>query len=57
MGILEGSVFMLPVYAWILLFLETYQSEGSDQNLAALFRVALTTLTVVLGASLAFQLL
>lgn len=55
-----GSVFMLPVYVWIMLFLGNYRTEGSeasDGSVAALFGVALTALTVVLGARMGVQLL
>lgn len=57
MGIRAGSVFMLPVYVWIMLFLGTYQPEASNQSVAAPFRVALATLTVVLGVRMGIQLL
>ncbi len=57
MGIRAGSVFMLPVYVWIMLFLGSFPAEGIDRSAAALFGVALTALTVILGARMGFQLL
>jgi hypothetical protein len=56
-AIRAGSVFMLPVYVWIMLFLGNYQSERSDPSLAALFGVALTALTLILAARMVAQLL
>lgn len=56
-GIRAGTVFMLPVYVWIMLFLGNYQTERSYPSIAALFGVALTSLTVVLGARMAVQLI
>ncbi len=56
-GIRAGSVFMLPVYVCIMLFLGSYQSQGTGQGVGALFSAALAAITVVLGARLAIQLL
>jgi hypothetical protein len=55
-GIRAGSVFMLPVYVSIMVFLGSYQPEGADQGVGALFRAALTAITVVLGARMVIQL-
>ena len=55
-GIRAGSVFMLPVYVCIMVFLGSYQPEGADQGVGALFRAALTAITVVLSARMVIQL-
>ncbi len=55
-GIRAGSVFMLPVYVSIMVFLGSYQPQGADQGVGALFRAALTALTVVLSARMVIQL-
>jgi len=56
-GVRAGSVFMLPVYVSIMLFLGNYQAEVADWSVGALFRAALQAIAVVLGARLGFQLL
>ena len=56
-GIRAGSVFMLPVYVCIMLFLGSYQPEGAGQGMGALFRAALTAISVVLSARMVIQLL
>jgi uncharacterized RDD family membrane protein YckC len=56
-GVRAGSVLMLPVYLWIMMFLATHQDGRTDPTLTGLFMVALTSLAGVLAARMAFQLL
>ncbi|MGE3310792.1 MAG: protein kinase [Limisphaerales bacterium] len=56
-GVRAGSVFMLPIYVWIMMFLANHQDKGTDPTATGLFTVALTSLGVVLAARMGFQLL